>query len=217
MTMKLLSVSDYKERLSNYFEEELINEIEASAELRLIPNGTGLMEIGQLITYIPIVLSGSLKVLTEDKNGEELLLYYLEEGDTCSMTLSCCNGKTKSNISAVVESESEVIFIPVEKMDEWMAKYSSWRNFILESYNDRFNEFLEAIDGLAFMNMEERLLKHLRDKVLVTKSAEIIVTHAEIARDLHSSRVVISRLMKKLEREGQIIQRRNLVELVEYK
>lgn len=210
------SLENFKDRLSTFFSEELVEEILTKGQIKKIPAESSLMEIGQPITHIPVVLTGSLKVLTEDKNGEELLLYYLESGDTCSMTLSCCSGTARSKVSAVVEKDSEVIFIPVEYMDQWMAKYQSWRNFILESYNYRFNEFLEAIDSLAFMNMNERLKKYLRDKVVVSKTTEVQVTHAEIANDLHSSRVVISRLMKNLEKEGLIIQRRNLVEVLNF-
>ena len=97
-----------------------------------------------------------------------------------------------------------------------MVKYKSWRGFVLDSYNIRMNEMLDAIDNLAFNNMEERLYKYLRDKVMVTKVSKLHTTHFEIANDLHSSRVVISRLMKKLENEGLVIQHRNYVEVKEF-
>jgi CRP/FNR family transcriptional regulator len=78
------------------------------------------------------------------------------------------------------------------------------------------NEMLDAIDNLAFNNMEERLYKYLRDKVMVTKASKLHITHFEIANDLHSSRVVISRLIKKLENEGLVTQHRNYVEVKEF-
>jgi CRP/FNR family transcriptional regulator len=97
-----------------------------------------------------------------------------------------------------------------------MIKYKSWRDFVLESYTTRFNEMLCAIDNLAFHNMEERLIKYLRDKAMVNNSGALKVTHYQIATDLHSSRVVVSRLMKKLEMDGVIKQHRNLVEVLEF-
>ncbi len=205
------------ERFQYLFEDELINEICQVGELKKIPEDTLLMDIGQTITHMPLIVSGSLKVMTEDENGDELLLYYLELGDTCAMTLNCCSKASKSAISAITEEPSEVLFVPVEKMEEWMVKYKTWRNFVLEAYNSRLNEMLEAIDNLAFHNMEERITKYLRDKAMVNHSSELKVTHFQIAADLHSSRVVVSRIMKKLEMDGLIKQHRNRVEFLEFK
>jgi CRP/FNR family transcriptional regulator len=174
------------------------------------------MDIGETLTHMPLVLSGSIKIMKEDKDGNELLLYYLELGDTCAVTLSCCTKPSKSSIKAITESDSEIVFIPVDKMEDWMVRYKSWREFVLESYNQRLNEMLDAIDNLAFNNMEERIYKYLRDKAMVNREPKLQVTHAEIATDLHSSRVVISRIMKKLENEGKIKQHRNFVEVKEF-
>jgi CRP/FNR family transcriptional regulator len=205
------------ERFQYLFEESLIAEMCRYGELRRIPEDTLLMEIGQEITHMPLIVSGTIKVMTEDDKGDELLLYYLELGDTCAMTLNCCSSSAKSAVAAITEEPCEVLFIPVGKMEEWMVTYTSWRNFVLESYNSRLMEMLEAIDNLAFHNMEERLSKYLRDKAMVTHNGDLKTTHFQIASDLHSSRVVISRLMKKLEKEGVIRQHRNRVEVLEFK
>ncbi len=204
------------EKFQFLFEESLIQEICKTGNIKHYKEGTTIMDIGQLLTHMPFVISGSVKVMKEDKEGNELLLYYLELGDTCAVTLSCCTKPTKSAIKAITESDAEILFIPVEKMEEWMVKYKSWRGFVLDSYNVRMNEMLEAIDNLAFNNMEERLYKFLRDKVMITKDARLHITHFQIANELHSSRVVISRLMKKLENEGLVLQHRNYVEVKEF-
>lgn len=205
-----------KERFQFLFEEELINEISALGKLHQVEPDTELMSLGQEITHIPLIVSGSLKVMTENKEGEELLLYYLELGDTCAMTLNCCSKSQKSAISAITEESSKILFLPVDMMEKWMVKFHSWRNFVLESYNSRLNEMLEAIDNLAFHNMEDRLKKYLHDRAMVMHKGELKITHHHIANDLHSSRVVISRLMKKLELDGIIKQHRNLVEVLEF-
>ncbi len=204
------------ERFQFLFEESLINEICKVGRLRKIGADHLVISVGDTITYMPIIVSGSLKVMTEDSNGDELLLYYLELGDTCAMTLNCCSREAKSTISALTEEESEILFIPVENMEAWMVKYKTWRNFVLESYNTRMNELLEAIDNLAFNNMEERLKKYLRDRAMVMHQGNLKITHKHIATDLNSSRVVISRLMKKLEIDGVIKQFRNRVEVLEF-
>lgn len=198
------------------FEPELINELCKSGAVKTYKEGSTLMDIGQVLTHMPLVISGSVKVLKEDKEGNELLLYYLEYGDTCAVTMSCCTKPSKSAIKAITESDAEILFIPIEKMEEWMVKYKSWRGFVLDSYNIRMNEMLDAIDNLAFNNMEERLYKYLREKVMITKESKIHITHFQIANELNSSRVVISRLMKKLENEGLVIQHRNYVEVKEF-
>ena len=198
------------------FEAELINEICQFGQQKSFPKDREIMSIGQLVTHMPLVIKGSIKIMSEDADGNELLLYYLELGDTCAVTLKCCTSKTKSVIKAVTESEAELLFIPVDKMEDWMIKYSSWRNFVLESYDTRMNEMLKAIDSLAFDNLEERLKKYLNDKVLVTKEPLLNITHHEIASELNSSRVVISRLLKKMEIDGLVNLTRNHVEVLKY-
>ncbi len=205
-----------QEKFQFLFEGELIDEICNHGILKTCKKGSTLIEIGQVVTHMPVIINGVIKVMKEDENDNELLLYYLEVGDTCAATLNCCTRHTRSNIKAIAESNAEIIFIPVEKIEDWMVKYHSWRNYILESYNFRISELLDAVDNLAFNNMEERLYRHLRDKVMISKDAKLKITHQEIAVDLNSSRVVISRLMKKLENEGQIIQHRNYVEVREF-
>jgi CRP/FNR family transcriptional regulator len=154
--------------------------------------------------------------MTEDDDGDELLLYYLEIGDTCAATLTCGTRKTKSTIRAITESEVEVVYVPFNMMENWMIKYRSWRAYVLDSYNSRLNEMVKAIDTLVFSSMEVRLRKYLRDKAWVIKSEILPISHLDIARDLHSSRVVISRLMKKLEKQGLIKQGRNKIEYLEF-
>jgi len=203
-----------QERFQNIFDEQLINEICYNGQLKKFDAEETIVNIGDEMKYFPLIVSGSLKILTEDKEGKELLLYYLEMGDTCAVTLTLDTHGQKSKIRAIAEEETEVLFLPVSKVDKWMVKYKEWRHFIMETYNYRMSEMLEAIDNLAFHNMEERLLKYLRDKAMVTGDKEIHNTHAQIANDLHSSRVVISRMLAKLEKDGLIKHSRNKVELV---
>ncbi|NHN24892.1 Crp/Fnr family transcriptional regulator [Flavobacterium jejuense] len=196
------------------FEEALLLEIEKVAIYKEFKAEEYLIEIGDYIKSMPLLLHGAIKILREDENGDELLLYFLERGDTCAMTLTCCMGKSKSKIRAIAENDGAMLMIPVEKMEEWLTKYKTWRNFVFESYNIRLNEMLEAIDTLAFMNLDERLYKYLTDKAKVIGNTEINNTHQQIAYDMHTSRVVISRLLKSLEIQGKIKLHRNKIEIV---
>lgn len=196
------------------FEEELLKEINEVGVLVKVKQGEVLMDIGETISAMPLLLNGAIKVLREDEDGGDLLLYFIEKGDTCAMTFSCCMGSHKSEIRAVAEMDTELIMIPIEKMELWMAKYKSWQQFIMDNYATRMSELLETVDSLAFMRMDERLLKHLQDRAKVTRDELIHTTHLEIAKDLHTSRVVISRLLKKMEIEGKIEQQRNYIKVL---
>ncbi len=207
------SIEEFKEQYGAVFENDLLEEIYRLGVWKDVPANSFLMDIGQIITHIPLILSGSIKIMTEDDDGSELLLYYLEFGDTCAMTLNCCTKKKKSNISALTEEDTTMFMIPVEQMELWMVEYASWRNFVLESYNMRLQEMLEAIDNLAFNNMEERVMNYLNKRV-VGSDKKLGVTHAQIAQDLNSSRVVISRILKKLSIDGQIEMNRNELRLL---
>ena len=203
-----------KESYGTIFEEKLLEEIAHVAHIYDFKEGDVLIDFGDYIKNMPLLLKGAIKILREDFDEGELLLYFIEKGDTCAMTMACCLGDTKSEIRAVAETDVKLIMIPVNKMEEWLGKYKSWRNFVFNSYNNRLKEMLSAIDNLAFMNMDERLLNYLFDKAKINKSKEIQSTHQEIAYDLHTSRVVISRLLKALENEGKIRLHRASIELL---
>ncbi len=207
-------IEELKKSYNHLFEDALINEIVQVGTFKEVPAGFKMMEIGSYVKAIPLLVSGVIKILREDTNGDELLLYYLEKGDTCSMTMTCCVGQTKSEIRAVVETDAKLIMIPVQKMEQWTANFTSWRNFVFESYHNRLNEMLYAIDSIAFDNMDQRLLNYLKEKARITQSKVIENTHQEIAYDLHSSRVVISRLLKKLENIGKIKLHRNYIQII---
>ncbi len=207
------------QELKNYygylFEDDLLKEINNIAIHKSFKANTTIIDVNSYITSIPLLLNGAIKILREDKEGDELVLYYIERGDTCAMTLSCCSGLTKSKIKAIAETDIELLMIPKEKMSEWLSKYKTWQEFILQSYHSRLDEFIEAVDTIAFLNMDQRLFKYLKDKAMVTNNDEITGTHQQIANDLNTSRVVISRLLKALEKDGKIKLQRNQIKVLE--
>jgi len=207
-------IESLTEAYSFIFEKELIEEMAEVGHLKSIKEGEKIIEIGDFVIHMPLLISGAIKILREDKDGDELLLYFLERGDTCAMTLSCCLGETKSEIRAVAEKSTEIIMIPIEKMEEWIAKYKTWRHFVFESYHSRLTEMLDTIDTIAFLNMDERLMRYLQDKAKINQNELLQVTHQDIAYDLHTSRVVISRLLKKLKLEGKIELQRNSIKVL---
>jgi len=212
-------MSDFNTKLISSFgyllEGELLKEIQQVGVYKTISKNEIIIDVDDAIKAMPLLLTGAIKILREDENGDELVLYYLERGDTCAITLSCCLGQTKSKIRAVSETEVELVMIPKQKMADWLSAYNSWQSFILQSYHSRVNELLEAVDTIAFLKMDERLFKYLKDKAMVTSNDAIYTSHKQISEDLHTSRVVISRLLKKLENEGKIKLSRNSIKVIE--
>ncbi|PIE50276.1 MAG: Crp/Fnr family transcriptional regulator [Flavobacteriales bacterium] len=204
-----------QESYGSFFEQELLEEIVENGIYKAIPAGTTILKIDDYIKSIPLLLSGAIKIMREDSDGNELLLYYLEQGESCSMTMTCCIAHKKSEIKAVTEVDTELLFIPISKMEEWSGKYKSWRNFVFNSYNNRLNELFETIDNIAFNKMDERLLNYLLEKKNVLNSNIISTTHQEIAYEMNTSRVVISRLLKKLEQLKKVKLYRNYIEILD--
>lgn len=205
---------DIAQAYNGIFEPALLEEIASVATFMDFKENDRLIEIGQYIKQMPLLITGAVKIIREDRKEGELLLYFLERGDTCAMTLACCMGNTKSEIRAVAETDGIVAMLPVAKMEYWLGIYKSWRNFVFTSYNKRLSEMLTAIDNLAFMKMNERLLTYLKEKAKVNKSLIITNTHQEIAYELNTSRVVISRLLKVFENEGIIKLNRSTIEFL---
>ncbi len=203
-----------REAYGAVFEDALIKELIEISTIYDFEEGDKLIEIGEYIKKMPLLLHGAIKIMREDKDEGELLLYFIEKGDTCAFTLICSLGEKRSEIRAVAETSGSLAMVPVSKMEEWMGKYRSWRNFVLNSYNNRLSEMLVAVDNLAFMKMDDRLLSHLQEKAKINNSTIINNTHQEIAYELNTSRVVISRLLKSFENDGLIRLNRKNIELL---
>ena len=200
---------------SNIFEDELIDEIIKVGYLKSIKNGELLIDVGDYLTHIPLILKGVVKIMRQDKAGEEIALYYLEAGDTCAISFANCLNRKQSIFMGIAEADIEAVFIPVEKVDDWLVKYKTWRHFIIDSYHFRLIEMVDSIDSLAFMRMEERIWKYLSHKVKISNDFDLEITHQDIAQDLNSSRVVITRILKKLHDDGKIYSTRNRVKVLE--
>lgn len=195
---------------------DLIDTIAAQGKFMEVPKGTLIMDVGDPIPGLPLLLQGAIKILRVDEQGDEMLIYFLEAGDSCAMTLGSFFGVSKSSIRAVAEQDSSLVIVPMEKAYDWVGEYSDFRQFVIESFNTRLQELVEAMDSLAFLDLHGRLTKYLSDRVKVNGTTTLDTTHAEIAADLHTSRVVVSRILKQLEREGTIELHRNRIEVLEF-
>jgi CRP/FNR family transcriptional regulator len=171
-----------------------------------------LIREGQFISSFPLVLKGLIRITRNNDDGNELLLYYLKQNEVCAMSLTCCMANLTSNVKGVAEEETEVIMLPVEMLDKWMSKYPSWKLFVMQTFQNRFRELIETIDSIAFLNLDERLIKYFTDRYKKSGLTTLNETHQDLALRLNTSREVISRLLKKLEKEKKIKLSRNFID-----
>lgn len=197
-----------------YFEIELKNELLSTGKALFVKAGETILNIGETVRMMPIVLSGTVTISRPDEEGRELLLYYVNPVESCAMTFTCCMEQNPSEIRATAEEDVELLLIPVGLMDTWLVKYPSWKTFVMNTIRVRFNEMLKTIDQIAFQKLDERLVGYLRDKSKATGSTLINLSHEQIANELATSRVVISRLLKKLENDNKLLLYRHQIKLL---
>ncbi|HNQ61005.1 MAG TPA: Crp/Fnr family transcriptional regulator [Bacteroidia bacterium] len=166
------------------------------------------------IKAIPIVTKGSIKVMRMDEDGREILLYYIKTGESCIMSFLGGLHNDTSKVKAVAEEESEILFIPVDKVSQLIKEFPEWLDYIFRLYHKRFEELLEVVNAVAFKKMDERLLNFIKNKAELTKSHTLYITHEQIANELGTARVVISRLLKQMEEQNLLSLGRNKITLV---
>lgn len=195
------------------FEDKLVEEIEDQGEFRTFHANEILMRKGQFIRSTMLVLNGLIKIYREDDDGNEFLMYYLKPGEACALSLVCAAKHEASPIMAKTVVETEVMMVPVDTMSEWMSKFKSWYQFVIETYRTRFDELLVTLDNVAFRSMDERLEFYLKRAKEAQQTTLLNISHQEIAQELNTSREVISRLLKKMEQKGLVGLQRNAIEL----
>lgn len=206
-----MNISD---RFRFTFEPALLNELEEKSEFSSIKEGERIIDIGQIIRVVPIILAGSVKIVRQDEAGREILLYYINPNESCAFTFTCCMERYPSEIRAIAENDVDFLAVPISLMDQWMVKYPTWKSFVMKTIRSRFNELLKTIDQIAFQKLDERLIYYLKERSRATGSSVLNLSHEQIANDLASSREVVSRLLKKLENDKKLLLYRNQIKLL---
>ncbi|MFZ1677212.1 MAG: Crp/Fnr family transcriptional regulator [Saprospiraceae bacterium] len=196
------------------FHSLLNNEAFASGQIKNFPAGTVILDMNAYIRSIPIVITGSIKVIKTDEEGKEILLYYIKPGESCIMSFLAGIHNDTSKIKAIIEEDAEILLIPVNKASEWIKEFPEWSDFIFGLYQKRFEELLEVVNAVAFQKIDERLLHLLTQKSSLFHSKEIMVTHQQLADELGITREAASRVLKQMENEGLISLSRNKIILL---
>jgi CRP/FNR family transcriptional regulator, anaerobic regulatory protein len=210
----LVETPEYYSIFSSVFEPELLAELEARSILVKVSSGETIMRIGSPVRSVPLVISGIVKVSIINSDGQEILLYYVRSGQTCAMSFTCWMTTQVSSIEGVAEEDTELLAVPGKVVDEWLLKYPSWKKFVMTTILDGFTVFIKSIDDIAFKKMDDRLIIYLKEKSRATGSSLINLTHKQIGEELGTNRVVVSRLLKKLENDNRLLLYRNQIKIL---
>jgi CRP/FNR family transcriptional regulator len=196
------------------FSNELIQDIQKNASIQSFKAGDVIMRTGQYINYTMLITKGQLKVFREGENGGEFLMYYLQPGQACAVSMICATKSQTSQIMAKAVDDVELIMVPLALMEKWMMEHRTWYEFVIFTYRIRFEELLEVVDSIAFRAMDERLEFYLKRHSDACGCKDLKLSHQEIATELNTSREVISRLLKKMEQHELVKLHRNHIELL---
>jgi CRP/FNR family transcriptional regulator len=197
------------------FEPALMEVLAEHSTLKTFAPGDSLMETGQNMRSTMLVVEGLVKLYREAAEGGEFFMYYIQPGSACALSMICSTRQHTSEVKAKAVEQTKVLAVPTALMDELMKQYKTWYHFVLDTYRSRFEELLVVIDHIAFKSMDERLAAYLEKLHQDLNSRTLTVTHGEIAKDLNSSREVISRLLKKMEQQKKVILHRSYIEYLQ--
>lgn len=194
-------------------QDHLLDEIAEHGQIVHKKQGEVVTDFGAYVKMLPMLFEGSIKIMRMNEKGEEIFLYFIQPGETCASSFSCCMMQKRSQLRAEAEEDISFVAVPLKYADLWMSKHPIWRNFIVKMYDDRLMELIETIDTIAFSKMDDRLLDYLQKKSSILGSKSISVTHQDIANDINASREAVSRLLKKMEKDQLLKLGRNVIEL----
>lgn len=184
---------------------ELVEKLQQYSIFKAYRAGDTILNEKAHIRSIPIVTKGTLKVIRTEEDGREILLYYIKAGESCIMSFLGGLHNETSKVKAEVEEDAEILFLPVDKVSLFIKEYPQWLDYIFRLYHKRFEELLDIINEISFKKVDERLLNLLSKKSELIQSKTIAVTHEQLANELGTARVVVSRLLKQLE-ESKVVQ-----------
>ncbi len=204
---------DIVQKKFGFLGPELIAEIARFAKYQEIPRDMEILREGQYIKVIPLVIEGAIKVFTRFKE-KELLLYYIREDESCIMSFAASMKNEPSKVFAITEVDTRALLLPISKIETWFNNYPQFNSLFFSLYNERYADLLDTINHLLFNKLDQRVLTHLQEKAEISGSSIIKITHKQIANELGTAREVISRIIKKLEKENHLVQQSEGIKLL---
>ena len=192
------------------FERELLDRI-GQLELLEIEPGEVILKEHEFIKVVPLVLEGSIKLRKLDLTGREIIFYHIEPGESCILSITSCLHEKESQAEAIIEKRTRLIVVEADDVRTWMNQFPSWRKFIVKLYYERMAELMSLLDSVIFKSVDDRLVLYLKNKAV---NSELQITHQQLANELGTAREVISRLLKKLEKDEYISLERGKIKII---
>jgi CRP/FNR family transcriptional regulator, anaerobic regulatory protein len=192
---------------------ELNTKLKAFGFIKTFKEGDIILNENDYIKAIPIVISGNIRIMRTEEDGREILLYYISPGESCIMSFLGGIHHDTSKVKAIAEEPTEILFIPIDKVSLLIKENPEWLDYIFRLYHKRFEELLDVVNAVAFKKLDERLLGFIQKKCALSKSKSLQLTHEQLANELGTARVVVSRLLKQMEDEGLVTLGRNKITL----
>lgn len=206
---------DFLKAFPGFSESTLLDTYIQKSQVQEIPEGTQLLDIGSSIRVVPFVMDGAVKVLRGDDQGHALYLYHIQPGESCAMTLTSTLSRDQSQVRAVTLENTRLLAVPVAVIHNWYENDPVFRDFVLSTFQQRFQELLITLDQVTFQHIDNRLIQLLSDRADALERKILHITHQELADELNSSREVISRLLKQMEKKGMVELGRNRIKILE--
>ncbi|WP_295651719.1 Crp/Fnr family transcriptional regulator [uncultured Mucilaginibacter sp.] len=207
------TTNELLKKLTFFNEPQFKAELLEHGKLLSLNKGDTIVRDGQYVKFLPIVLKGSIRVF-QQKEDREILLYYVKAQETCTMSLAAAYFNNKSTSHGIVAEPTEVLVFPADLIDQWQMKYPSWNKYVMHMFRKRYDELINSFEGLVFEHIDVRVREYLKSKALADGSKSIELSHQQLASELGTTRVVISRILKDYERQKKIKLFRGKIELV---
>ncbi len=192
----------------------LIKTLSDHGTVKTLQAGETVLREDSYIQTIPIVIKGSIKVLRTEEDGREILLYYIKPGESCIMSFLGGIHQETSKIKAIADEETEILFVAISKIVMLNKENNEWLDYIFRLYHKRFEELLEVVNAVTFKKVDERLIKLLKIKSEMNSNNTLNITHEQLANELGTVRVVVSRLLKQMEEKEILKLGRNKITLL---
>jgi len=186
----------------------------STGHMVVLPDEQMLMKQNQECQFIPMVISGKLRIYKLSPNGREMTLYRVGPGETCLISIACQIKGEDFPAMAQVEGITQLFMVPSIVCHNVLAKNLAWKDFIIAALYGHLTEVMDTLETVAFDRTDHRLILWLLEKTN-EKTETIACTHEEIAVELGTAREVISRLLGDLKNKGIVTLERGRINITD--
>jgi len=189
---------------------DLLRRVEERARLVQVPTGRRLFEEGSPCTDYPLLVEGIIRASKFGPDGHEILLYRLNPGESCVITVIALLGGTPYPAVGTAETRLTLFGVPRDLFVDLVLKAEAFRTFVFQSLSQRMARLMALIDDVAFRRVDQRLASRL-----LRHREPITATHQMLADELGTTREVVSRTLESFQESGMLRLGRKRIEILD--